>query len=113
MSTLELMNLGLMTQEKRYKPTSFRIVDDKVVEESDFLVNEFSRYYLTNTEPNVIAHINLMAWLHSDPGQWVLKHCVEEPYVVWHQNIYLDGYTYRIIARLRTEDQLLFVLKFK
>jgi hypothetical protein len=113
MSTLELMNLGSMTQEKRYKPRSFRIVDDKVVEESDVLVNEFSRSYLTNTEPNVIAHINLLAWLKTDPGQWILKRCVEEPYVVWHQNIYLDGYTFRIIARLRTEDQLLFVLKFK
>jgi hypothetical protein len=49
MSTLELMNLGSMVQEKRYKPRSFRRVDDKVVEESDFLVNEFSRPYLTNT----------------------------------------------------------------
>jgi hypothetical protein len=113
MGTIESMNLGSMVQEKRYKPRSFRIVDDKVVEESDFLVNEFSRSYLTNTEPNVIAYINMRTWLKTDPGQWILKHCVEEPYVVWHQNIHLDGYTYRIIARLRTEDQLLFVLKFK
>ena len=113
MSTLELMNLGSMTQEKRYKPRSFRIVDDKVVEESDFIVNEFSRPYLTNTEPSVSAYINMRTWLKTDPGQWVLKHCVEEPYVVWHRNIQFDGYTYRIIARLRTENQLLFVLKFK
>jgi hypothetical protein len=113
MSTLELMNLGSMTQEKRYKPRSFRRVDDKVVEESDFLVNEFSRPYLTNTSVDWSAITNLQAWLKTDPGQWVLKHCVEEPYIVWQQNIYLDGYTYRIIARLRTEDQLLFVLKFK
>ena len=113
MSTLDLMNPQSMTQEKRYKPRSFRIVDDKVVEESDFLVNEFSRPYLTNTESSVSAHINLRAWLKTDPGQWVLEHCVEEPYVVWHQNQHFDGYTYRIIARLRTEDQLLFVLKFK
>jgi hypothetical protein len=113
MSTLELMNLGSMTQEKRYKPRSFRIVDDKVVEESDFIVNEFVSDYSDSTNPTLSAHINMRAWLKTDPGQWVLKHCVEEPYVVWHQNTNYDGYTYRIIARLCTQDQTFFVLKYK
>lgn len=102
-----------MTQEKRYKPRSFRIVDDKVVEESDFIVNEFVSVYSVTTNATKFADINMRAWLKTDPGQWVLKHCVEEPYVVWHEDTIYVVYTYRIIARLCTQDQLLFVLKFK
>ena len=91
----------------------FRMVDDRVVEESDMLVHEFMTSDLSNTDPSVSANINIKAWLKTDPGQWILEHCVEEPYITWYENVLYGGYTYRVIARLRKQDQTFFKMKFK
>lgn len=100
------------SQEERYKPPMFRRIGDQVIEESDMLVKEFTVDGLTHPDPAQSA-INIKAWLKTDPGQWILEHCVEEPYIVWHESIYSYGYTYRIIARLRKQDQTFFKMKFK
>lgn len=83
------------SQEDRYKPPSFKRVDDRVVEESDMLAHEFQINGITN------------------PGQWILEHSVEEPYIVWYENAVHGGYTYRMMARLRKQDQTFFKMKFK
>ena len=101
------------SQEDRYKPPSFRRVDDHVVEESDMLAHEFTTSWLANTEPAVSANINIQAWLKTDPGQWIQENCVEEPYIVWYENAVHGGYTYRMMARLRKQDQTFFKMKFK
>lgn len=101
------------SQEERRKPPSFRRVDNLVVEESDMQVYEFITSDLSNTDPDVSANINIKAWLKTDPGQWILEHSVEEPYIVWYENAIYGGYTYRMMARLRKQDQTFFEMKFK
>lgn len=101
------------SQEERYKPPSFRRVDDRVVEESDMLAHEFQINGVRESNETAAAHFNLQAWLKTDPGQWILEHCVEEPYIVWYESIVYGGYTYRMMARLRKQDQTFFKMKFK
>lgn len=101
------------SQEEQRKPPSFRRVDDHVVEESDMLVYEFMTSDLSDTDPSVSANINTKAWLKTDPGQWVLEHSVEEPYIIWYENAVHGGYTYRMMARLRKQDQTFFEMKFR
>lgn len=102
-----------MSQDERYKPPSFRRVDDQIVEESDMQVYEFITSDLSNTDPDVSANINIKAWLKTDPGQWILEHSVEKPYIVCFENIRYGGYTFRMIVRLRKQDQTFFEMKFK
>lgn len=101
-----------MSRERRCKPTSFRIVDDYVIEESDMLVHEFT---VDNMESNhmFIAHSNLATWLETDAGQWILDHCVEAPYIMWYKNAIYGDCTYRILARLVAQNQTYFALKYK
>ena len=99
------------SQEERRKPPSFRRVGDQVVEESDMLIYEFQINGITNPDSDVDR--NLQAWLKTDPGQWILEHCVEEPYIVWYENAIYGGYAYRMMARLRKQDQTFFKMKFK
>ena len=101
-----------MSQQNQYKPASFRRVDDRVVEESDMLVHEFVVDNL-ESNPMFITDSNVRAWLKTDPGQWILEHSVEEPYIVWYENAIYGGYTYRMMARLRKQDQTFFKMKFK
>ena len=101
------------SQEERYKPPSFRRVDDLVVEEYDMLAHEFQINGITESNETAAAHFNLQAWLKTDPGQWILEHSVEEPYIVWYENAIYGGYTYRMMARLRKQDQTFFKMKFK
>ena len=103
----------LPNQEDRYKPPSFKRVDDRVVEESDMLAHEFRINGVIESNETAAAHFNLQAWLKTDPGQWILEHCVEEPYIVWYENAIYGGYTYRMMARLRKQDQTFFEMKFK
>lgn len=101
----------LPSQEDRHKPPSFRRIDDHVVEESDMLAHEFVVDGIT--KPDTDVYRNLEAWLKTDPGQWILEHCVEEPYIVRNENVIYGGYTYRMMARLRKQDQTFFKMKFK
>jgi hypothetical protein len=75
------------------------------------LAHEFQINGITNPDSDVDR--NLQAWLKTDPGQWILEHCVEEPYIVWYENIRYGGYTFRMIVRLRKQDQTFFKMKFK
>ena len=99
------------SQEDRRKPPSFKRVGDQIVEESDMLIHEFQINSITNPDSGVDR--NLQAWLKTDPGQWILEHSVEEPYIVWYENAIYGGYTYRMMARLRKQDQTFFKIKFK
>jgi hypothetical protein len=103
------------SQEDRYKPPLFKRVDDHIVEESDMLAHEFQIGFQIDgiTNPGSDVNRNLQAWLKTDPGQWILEHCVEEPYIVWYENPMYGGYTYRMMARLRKQDQTFFKMKFK
>jgi len=112
LSFMHLMLRESMSRERRIKPTSFRRVDDHVIEESDMLVHEFT---VDNMESNqmFIAHSNLDTWLKTDEGQWILDNCVEAPYIVWYKNAIYGDCTYRIIARLVAQHQTYFLLKYK
>jgi len=102
------------SQEERRKPPSFRRVGDQVVEESDMLAHEFQiDDGISESNPTAAAHWALEDWLKTDPGQWILEHSVEEPYIVWYENTIYGGYTYRMIVRLRKQDQTFFKMKFK
>ena len=68
---------------------------------------------IIESNPTAAAHRALQTWLKTDPGQWILEHSVEEPYIVWYENAIYGGYTYRMMARLRKQDQTFFKMKFK
>jgi hypothetical protein len=96
---------------EHYKPPRCRLVDGVVVEESDVVVHQFS--IGDSDDPDIIAGFNLAKWQDSEAGQWVFEHCVGEPYWVRSMNTWSYAYQYRIMARLRKQDQTFFELKFR
>jgi hypothetical protein len=96
---------------EHYKPRSVRLVGDKAVEESDVMVAQFS---LGDTEdPDIVIGFFISEWEKTEAGQWVFEHCVERPYWVRSMNTWSYNYQYRIMARLRKQDQTFFELKFR
>lgn len=96
---------------EHYKPRQWRLVDGVVVEESDVIVHQFS--VGDSEDPDIIAGFNITDWQKTEVGQWVFKHCIGEPYWVRSVNTWSYSYQYRIMARLRKQDQTFFELKFR
>jgi hypothetical protein len=96
---------------EHYKPRSFKLVGDEVVEESDVMVHQFA--IGDSDDPDIIAGFNLAEWQNSEAGRWVFEHCVGEPYWVRSMNTWTYAYQYRIMARLRKQDQTFFELRFR
>jgi hypothetical protein len=96
---------------EHYKPRSVRLVGNEAVEESDVVVHQFA--VGDSDDPDIIAGFNISDWQKTEIGQWVIEHCVERPYWVRSMNTWTYSYQYRIMARLRKQDQTFFELKFR
>ena len=99
------------SQENRYKPPSFRRIDDQVIEESDVAVFTFN---IGDTEdPDIIAGFSIQDWQKSESGRWVHEHCVEIPYWIRRMTPMVYGYQYVIMTRLTKQNETFFKMKFK
>ena len=99
------------SQENRYKPPSFRRIDDQVIEESDVAVFTFN---IGDTEdPDIIAGFSIQDWQKSESGRWVHEHCVEIPYWIRRMTPTVYGYQYVIMTRLTKQNETFFKMKFK
>jgi len=96
---------------KHYKPRSVRIVGDNAVEESDVMIARFA--VADVDDPDIVAEVHILEWQNTEAGQWVFEHCVDKPYWVRSLDIWSYAYQYRIMARLRKQDQTFFELKFR
>jgi hypothetical protein len=96
---------------ENFKPKRFRVVGDRVVEESDVVVYTFN---IGDAEdPDLIAGFAIQDWQKSESGRWVYENCVETPYWVRAMDHLSYGYQYRIVARLTKQNETFFKLKFK
>jgi hypothetical protein len=99
------------SQENRFKPPSFRRIDDQVIEESDVAVFTFN---IGDTEdPDIIAGFSIQDWQKSESGRWVHAHCVEIPYWIRRMTPMVYGYQYVIMTRLTKQNETFFKMKFK
>jgi uncharacterized protein YycO len=96
---------------RHYKPQSVRVVGDKAIEESDVMIARFA--VADVDDPDIVAEVHISEWQNTEAGQWVFEHCVDKPYWVRSLDIWSYAYQYRIMARLRKQDQTFFELKFQ
>jgi hypothetical protein len=96
---------------EHYKPQSVSVVGDKAVEESDVMISQFA--VGDSDDPDIVAGVHILEWQNTEAGQWVFEHCVEKPYWVRSLDVWSYTYRYRIMARLRKQDQTFFELKFR
>lgn len=94
-----------------YKEPEWQLVDGKPIKISTIVVHEFSMGDVE--DPDLYAAEPLLEWQHSEAGEWVMKHSVDQPQ--WHRQVdhVSYGYRYCITARLTEQDELFFKLKFK
>jgi hypothetical protein len=86
--------------------------------ESGYLTEKLSRvitvheFTITEEDHVVYAAEPLHEWEHSDVGQWVIEHAVEQP--VFHSQFEYASYSYKYIvrARLYEEDITFYQLKW-
>ena len=97
--------------EKLFKPTEYKIVNDRVVKFTDVKVHEFNMGDVE--DPDLYAAQPLYEWQQSEQGKWVMEHAVEPPF--WHRTTdpYNYGYKYYVIARLKEQDQTYWTLKWQ
>jgi len=64
-------------------------------------------------DPDLYAAQPLYDWEHSEMGQWVRERAIEE--CEWHREIdnISWGYRYAVTAKLKEQDYLLWILKWK
>jgi uncharacterized protein YycO len=96
---------------RHYKPQSVRVVGDNAIEESDVMIARFA--VADVDDPDIVAEVHISEWQNTEAGQWVFEHCVDKPYWVRSLDIWSYAYQYRIMARLRKQDQTFFELKFR
>ena len=96
---------------KLFKPTEYKIINDRVVKFTDVKVHEFNMGDVE--DPDLYAAQPLYEWQDSEQGKCVMEHAVEPPF--WHRTTdpYNYGYKYYIIARLKEQDQTYWTLKWQ
>ena len=96
--------------EKLFKPTEYKIINDRVVKFTDVKVHEFNMGDVE--DPDLYAAQPLYEWQQSEQGKWIMEHAVEPPF--WHRTTdpYDYGYKYYVIARLKEQDQTYWTLKW-
>jgi hypothetical protein len=97
--------------EKLFKPTEYKIVNDRVVKFTDVKVHEFSMGDVE--DPDLYAAQPLYEWQQSEQGKWIMEHAAEPPFWHRHTDPHTYGYKYYIIARLREQDQTYWALKWQ
>lgn len=94
-----------------YQPRLWRLVDGAIVEESDVVVHTFS---IGDAEdPDLLAGLHIVEWQESEMGHWVMDNCIGKPYWTRMIDPTYYGYCYRIVARLTTQNETFFELKFR
>ena len=93
------------------QPPEWKLVNNSVVKISDVAVYEFAMGDVD--DPDLYAAQPLYEWQQSEAGKWVMAHAVETPYWQRVTDPYSFGYRYRIVARLREQDQTYWTLKWQ
>jgi hypothetical protein len=96
---------------KLFKPPEYRLINNKVVKFADVAVHEFSIGDVD--DPDLYAAVPLYKWQQSEAGKWIMDHAVETPHWQRVTDPHTFGYRYRIVARLREQDQTYWTLKWQ
>ena len=97
--------------EKLFKPTEYKIVNDRVVKFTDVKVHEFNMGDVE--DPDLYAAQPLYEWQQSEQGQWIMEHAVETP--SWYRipDTLQYGYKYQIRAKLSGPRLTEYLLRHK
>lgn len=94
----------------KFQPKETKVIDGQAITYSDVLVHSF---ILSDVDdPEIYAAGPIWDWQHSEQGQWVLEHAVNEPWYTIDVDFAAYGYRCRIVARLSEQDQTFFKLKW-
>jgi hypothetical protein len=96
--------------DQLFKPREWRLENNQAVEISDLVVHSFVMGDVE--DPDLYAAQPLLEWQESEAGKWVMEHAVDIPF--WHRAVdpATYGHKYYVIARMRTQDQTFFKLRF-
>jgi hypothetical protein len=97
--------------DKLFKPTEYKVIDNKVFKLSDVVVHTFAMGDVE--DPDLYAARLMLDWQNSEAGAWVMENALEQPF--WHRHVdpIIFGYRYYIVARLRDQDQTYWALKWQ
>jgi hypothetical protein len=100
-----------LTTDHEYNESQRQVMNDTPIKISTVVVHEFGMGDVE--DPDLYAAEPLLAWQHSEAGEWVMKHSVDQPQ--WHRQVdhMSYGYQYCITARLTEQNEIFFKLKFK
>jgi hypothetical protein len=87
------------------------IIDDRAVRIHKIIAHTFK---IGDVEdPILYAAQPLYEWEHSEEGQWIMKHSVEEPQ--WHRQTdpFHYSYNFSITAKLKEKDYTYWLIKWK
>lgn len=88
----------------------FQIVNNKVVEYKSIVVHRFD--IPAENDAIIEAGECLYLWEHSEAGQWVMQHAVEQP--IWYKTEDLASYKVKfiVVAKMEAKDVTFWQLKW-
>ena len=95
---------------KHWQPEETKIIDGKPVRFRDVCVHEIVMGDVE--DPDLWVADPIWKWQESEAGKFIMEHAVEKPYWTRHMDHNSWGHKYRIMARLREQDQTFWELKF-
>ena len=96
--------------EKLFKPTEYKIINDRVVKFTDVKVHEFNMGDVE--DPDLMVADPIWKWQESDAGQFIMEHAEDKPYWTRNMDPHTYGHMYRIMARLSEQNETFWKLKW-
>lgn len=98
-------------QYRHYQPEMTKVINGRAVRFRDVCVHEI---HMADVEdPDLWVADPIYKWQQTEPGKFVMEHAAETPYWTRHLDYNSFGYRYRIMARLSSQNETYFRLKFK
>lgn len=94
-----------------WRPEETKIINGQPVRFRDVCVHEISMGDIE--DPDLLVADPIYKWQQTDAGKYIMENALESPYWIRHLDYDSFGYRYRIMARLSSQNETYFRLKFK
>ena len=95
---------------KHWQPEETKIIDGKPVRFRDVCVHEITMGDVE--DPDLFVGHPIWEWQQSEAGKFIMECAVEKPYWIRQLDYRSYGHIYRIMARLKEQDQVFWELKW-
>lgn len=105
------MASAFQTEQSHWQPEQVKIVDGKPVRFRDVCIQEID---LGDVEdPDLLVADPIWRWQQTDEGKFIMEHAVDTPYWTRTFDYNTYGHKYRIMARLKEQDETFWRLRWR